>query len=186
MALLSRSSLDLIKIVIIFIPSLMSTRDSMKHMQVLLQNILYQDYQQGSAKTVIRVGRTNSTDDIAEQYNGPAERVEVKVEQTQVPPGGGGRGPKVPAQGMAPTPQFVTPMQEAPGVLFDPSFQQNQPITLPDGTKFTPKRVNTSSEYGQMWRGYSSGGDDGSFELNIETGRGAVTWAKAITVCLQE
>jgi hypothetical protein len=127
----------------------------------------------GSAKTVIRIGRTNNANDIAEQYNGPAERVEVKVEQPQVHPDGGGRGPKVPVQGMAPTPQFVTPMQEAPGILFDPSFQQDQPITLPDGTKFTPKRVNTASEYGQMWRGYSSGGDDGSFELNIETGRGS-------------
>jgi hypothetical protein len=38
----------------------------------------------GSAKTVIRVGRTNSTDDIAEQYNGPAERVEVKVETATI------------------------------------------------------------------------------------------------------
>ena len=34
----------------------------------------------GSAKTVIRVGRTNNANDIAEQYNGLAERVEVKVE----------------------------------------------------------------------------------------------------------
>jgi hypothetical protein len=34
----------------------------------------------GSAKTVIRIGRTNNANDIAEQYNGPAERVEVKVE----------------------------------------------------------------------------------------------------------
>src|SRR5919106_6210281 len=38
----------------------------------------------GSAKTVIRVGRTNSTDDIAEQYDGPAERVEVKVETATI------------------------------------------------------------------------------------------------------
>ena len=34
----------------------------------------------GNAKTVIRIGRTNSANDVAEQYNGPAERVEVKVE----------------------------------------------------------------------------------------------------------
>jgi hypothetical protein len=128
----------------------------------------------GSAKTVIRVGRTNNANDIAEQYNGPAERVEVKVEQPQVPPDGGGREQKVSVQGMAPTPQFVTPMQEAPGVLFSTSLQDGQPITLPDGTKFTPtKPVNTTSEYGQMWRGYRSGGDDGSFELNIETGKGS-------------
>jgi hypothetical protein len=131
----------------------------------------------GSAKTVIRMGRTNNANDVAEQYNGPAERVEVKVEQPQIPPEGGGQGPKVSVQGMALTPQFVTPTQEAPGVLFDLSFQQDQPITLPDGTKFTPtKRVNTASEYGQMWRGYRSGGDDGSFELNIETGKGSSSY----------
>jgi hypothetical protein len=38
----------------------------------------------GSAKTVIRVGRTNNANDIAEQYNGPAERVEVKVETATI------------------------------------------------------------------------------------------------------
>ena len=34
----------------------------------------------GSANTVIRIGKTNSANDVTEQYNGPAELVEVKVE----------------------------------------------------------------------------------------------------------
>jgi hypothetical protein len=38
----------------------------------------------GSAKTVIRIGRTNNANDVAEQYNGPAERVEVKVETATI------------------------------------------------------------------------------------------------------
>ena len=124
-------------------------------------------------KTVIRVGRTNNANDIVEQYNGPAKSVQVIVEQPQVPHDGGDRGLKVSVQGMAPTPKFVTHIQEAPGTLFDPLFRQDQPITLPDGTKFTPKeRVKTASEYGQTWRNYQSGGGDGGFELNIETGKG--------------
>ena len=58
--------------------------------------------------------------------------------------------------------------------MFDPfRCEQGQLTTLPDGTKFTPtKPVNTASEYGQTWRNYKSGGGDGSFELNIETGSG--------------
>jgi hypothetical protein len=35
----------------------------------------------GNAKTVIRTGKTNSANDVAEQHNGPAELVRVKVEQ---------------------------------------------------------------------------------------------------------
>ena len=34
----------------------------------------------GDAKTVIRTGKTNSTNNVSEQHNGPAERVQVKVE----------------------------------------------------------------------------------------------------------
>lgn len=35
----------------------------------------------GNTNTVIRIGKTNSANDVTEQYNGPTERVEVKIEQ---------------------------------------------------------------------------------------------------------
>jgi hypothetical protein len=38
----------------------------------------------GSVKTVIRIGKTNSANDVTEQYSGPAERVKVKVETVAV------------------------------------------------------------------------------------------------------
>jgi hypothetical protein len=38
----------------------------------------------GSAKTVIRIGKTNNASDVAEQYNGLAERVQVKVETATI------------------------------------------------------------------------------------------------------
>jgi len=78
---------------------------------------------------------------------------------------------------MSPTPRFVKPARESIGILFDGTVQINQPITLPDGSTFTPKEnVNIKSEYGQIWRGYRSGGGDGSFELNTETGKNAKSY----------
>ena len=44
-ALLSRSSLNLIKIIIIFIPKMIMIRKLDENTKVLLQNFLYQDYQ---------------------------------------------------------------------------------------------------------------------------------------------
>jgi hypothetical protein len=38
----------------------------------------------GNANTVIRIGKTNSPNDVIEQYNGPAELVKVKVEQNSI------------------------------------------------------------------------------------------------------
>jgi hypothetical protein len=38
----------------------------------------------GNAKTVIRTGRSNSANDVAEQHNGSAELVQVKVEQNTI------------------------------------------------------------------------------------------------------
>lgn len=74
-------------------------------------------------------------------------------------------------------PKFVKPARESIGILFEGTVQINQTITLPDGSGFTPKEnANTSSEYGQMWRNYRSGGGDGSFELNIETGKNASSY----------
>lgn len=67
-------------------------------------------------------------------------------------------------------PEFVNPARESIGILFQGTVQINQSITMPDGSTFTPREmVNVSSEYGQTWRNYESGGGDGSFELNIET-----------------
>ncbi|MDF0682608.1 MAG: hypothetical protein P0116_16740, partial [Candidatus Nitrosocosmicus sp.] len=74
-------------------------------------------------------------------------------------------------------PKFVKPARESIGILFEGTIQINQTITLPDASIFTPKEnVNTTSEYGQMWRNYRSGGGDGSFELNIETGSNASSY----------
>jgi len=38
----------------------------------------------GSGKTVIRIGKTNNANDVAEQYSGLAERVQVKVETSTI------------------------------------------------------------------------------------------------------